>query len=84
MIILPGDKLYFFLKTALKYLASLNPTISATSFILYWPPIIKSTAFCYHINCRCVQKAWLLGTDPDTGHDYNHHKDWIPDKLKYY
>ena len=38
----------------------------------------------YHISCRCVQKAWLLGTDPDTGNDYNHRKDWIPDKLKFY
>jgi hypothetical protein len=46
--------------------------------------IVKDKNERYHINCRCVQKAWLLGTDPDTGHDYNHRKDWIPDKLKYY
>jgi hypothetical protein len=45
--------------------------------------IVKDKNERYHINCRCVQKAWLLGTDPDTGHDYNHRKNWIPDKLKY-
>jgi hypothetical protein len=37
----------------------------------------------YHCIGRCVRLAFLCGTDPDSGHDYEHCKDWICEQIEY-
>jgi len=36
----------------------------------------------FHIWQRCVRRCFLLGTDPLTGKNYNHRRDWIIERLQ--
>ena len=36
----------------------------------------------YHCIARCVRGAFLCATDPLTGHNYEHRKDWIRERLE--
>lgn len=38
-------------------------------------------ALFYHLASRCVRSSWLCGTDPQTGIDYSHRKQWLVERM---
>ena len=42
---------------------------------------IEDTPY-YHANSRCVQRAFLCGSDPLTGFNFEHRRQWIVDHIK--
>ncbi len=44
--------------------------------------VIEDTVGVYHCIARYVRRAFLCVTDPYTGQDYSHRKEWILDRLR--
>ncbi len=42
---------------------------------------LEATPYCHCIS-RCVRRAWLCGEDPYTGHSFEHHRQWVLDRLQ--
>ncbi|MFC1684715.1 transposase [Pseudomonadota bacterium] len=43
---------------------------------------LESTPY-YHCICRCVRRAFLCGEDSQSGHNYDHRKQWLVDRIKF-
>jgi len=39
------------------------------------------TPVIYHLTSQCVLRAFLRGSDPDSGKDYNHRREWIKNRI---
>jgi hypothetical protein len=37
----------------------------------------------FHCLNRCVRRGYLCGDDPHTGHNYNHRKQWLEERLEW-
>jgi len=35
----------------------------------------------YHVYSRCVRRAYLCGTDPVSGNNYDHRRQWLEDRM---
>ena len=44
--------------------------------------VVEDQVGVYHCIARCVRRAFLCGTDPYTGKDYSHRKEWILDRMR--
>ncbi len=36
----------------------------------------------FHCVSRCVRRAWLCGTDPLSGNNYDHRRDWMLERMR--
>lgn len=36
----------------------------------------------FHCISRCVRRAWLCGTDPVSGNNFDHRRDWMIERMK--
>lgn len=36
----------------------------------------------FHCISRCVRRAWLCGTDPLSGNNYDHRRDWMLERMR--